>query len=252
MAMWQALALAAGIWCGDDAPKAGAKPADDANDPAMAALQQVQDIVGQWEGEGAKADKSAVWAEEMTFSWKFAKTGKMSLYAKFKDGKDDQPGRYFDEAAILFDPATSKYVLKAYRKGAEEPLEFVGQRHESGLRFDRVKKGAAKDDFDRIEWKLLNDGDRVVYSVARKLGKTYRPIASVGLNRQGTTIAAKEGGNGPKCIVTGGAGTMAVSHEGQTYYVCCTGCRDAFNADPQKFIARAKAKEAEAAKKAGG
>ena len=41
----------------------------------------------------------------------------------------------------------------------------------------------------------------------------------------------------------GGAGTMTVSYNGQTYYVCCTGCRDAFLAEPEKFIAKAKAKK---------
>ena len=249
MGGWRTLVLtfllAASLQAADDA-KTG-----EAADPALAALQQVQDVVGAWEGLGAKADKSAEWTEEMSFAWKFGKGGKMSLYAKFKDGKDDKPGRLFDQAAIMFDPAAKKYVLKAYRKDAEEPLEFVGVRHDSGLRFDRVKKGNARDDLDRVEWKILNDGDRVVYSVARRIGKTYRAVATVGLTRQGTAVASREA-NGPKCIVTGGAGTMTVTFEGQTYYVCCTGCRDAFNAEPQKFIARAKAKEAADAAKKGG
>jgi YHS domain-containing protein len=29
---------------------------------------------------------------------------------------------------------------------------------------------------------------------------------------------------------------MRVSYKGKTYYVCCTGCRDAFNDDPVKYI----------------
>ena len=29
---------------------------------------------------------------------------------------------------------------------------------------------------------------------------------------------------------------MTVSFGGKTYYVCCTGCRDAFNEDPEKFV----------------
>ncbi len=37
-------------------------------------------------------------------------------------------------------------------------------------------------------------------------------------------------------MVTGGAATIAVSYGGQTYYVCCTGCRDAFTAAPEKFV----------------
>jgi YHS domain-containing protein len=31
---------------------------------------------------------------------------------------------------------------------------------------------------------------------------------------------------------------------GMTYYVCCTGCRDAFNENPSKIIAEYKARKA--------
>jgi YHS domain-containing protein len=58
----------------------------------------------------------------------------------------------------------------------------------------------------------------------------------VGYQRQGTKIAAV-GGTGPICVVTGGAGTIAVTHKGKTYYVCCTGCRDAFLDDPEGTLA---------------
>ena len=30
---------------------------------------------------------------------------------------------------------------------------------------------------------------------------------------------------------------MPVMHKGKTYYVCCTGCRDAFNDDPEGILA---------------
>ena len=51
--------------------------------------------------------------------------------------------------------------------------------------------------------------------------------------------------DGPECVVSGGKGTMAVSFQGKTYYVCCTGCRDEFKANPEKYV-----KEYEAKKKA--
>jgi hypothetical protein len=50
----------------------------------------------------------------------------------------------------------------------------------------------------------------------------------------GESLGAREKKN--ECIVTGGLGTIAVSYKGQTYHVCCSGCRDAFNDDPEKFI----------------
>src|SRR5439155_27072915 len=46
-----------------------------------------------------------------------------------------------------------------------------------------------------------------------------------------------------ECVVSGGVGTMAVSYKGETFYVCCSGCRDEFNANPEKYIKEFKAKK---------
>ena len=52
---------------------------------------------------------------------------------------------------------------------------------------------------------------------------------------------------GARNIVSGGLGKIKVSYKGQTYYVCCTGCQEAFKDDPEKYLkeyAERKAKEA--------
>ena len=64
----------------------------------------------------------------------------------------------------------------------------------------------------------------------------YFRIAEVGYTRKGTSLAV-EGADGPECVVTGGKGTIRVSYKGKNYYVCCTGCRDAFNDDPEGILA---------------
>jgi YHS domain-containing protein len=35
-----------------------------------------------------------------------------------------------------------------------------------------------------------------------------------------------------------------VSHKGETYWVCCSGCRDAFNENPEKYIKEFQEKKA--------
>ncbi|MBI3832649.1 MAG: YHS domain-containing protein [Planctomycetes bacterium] len=51
-------------------------------------------------------------------------------------------------------------------------------------------------------------------------------------------------------MVTGGLGTISVSYKGQSYYVCCGGCKQEFNDNPEKVLAEAKArKEKEKAEK---
>ena len=51
------------------------------------------------------------------------------------------------------------------------------------------------------------------------------------------------GETGPECIVSGGKGTMAVTYQGKTYYVCCSGCRSEFNENPAKYVAEYETKK---------
>jgi YHS domain-containing protein len=57
-------------------------------------------------------------------------------------------------------------------------------------------------------------------------------------NKEGESLGATA--KKPECIVTGGAATIKVSYMGKEYFVCCSGCRDAFNETPEKFIKAAK------------
>ena len=61
--------------------------------------------------------------------------------------------------------------------------------------------------------------------------------------RVGRKFAAGDGK--PECIVSGGLGTSTVTYKGKQYYVCCSGCRDAFNENPEKFIKELEAKQKE-------
>ena len=36
--------------------------------------------------------------------------------------------------------------------------------------------------------------------------------------------------------MTGGLGTIQVAYNGKTYYVCCSGCREEFAANPKKYV----------------
>ncbi len=46
------------------------------------------------------------------------------------------------------------------------------------------------------------------------------------------------------CVVTGGLGKIAVTYKGQTYYVCCSGCKDAFEENPEKILKEFEARKA--------
>jgi hypothetical protein len=214
------------------------------SDAAMKALQDIQDLIGVFEGSGL-SDVSKGWSETMDGKWKFNKNGRVSLYFHFAQTGEKSPGRLVDEAMITYDPEKKAYIFRAYKAGDKSEtalIEFVGNRKQGSertLRFTRTNKGNADDKLDQLDIMVLNDGDRINYLFYRRVGTSnvYRSYARVSLDRQGTSIAGSAA-KGPKCIITGGPGTMAVAYQGKTYYVCCTGCRDAFLAQPEKYLAK--------------
>ena len=146
---------------------------DEDREAVIAALQEIQDIVGHWQGNGSLDDKSAGWDESIECQWKFNKNGRVSLYLKFGGKTEKARAHIFEEAMITFDPAREVYVLRAYVANQDEPLELEGKpKTASTMVFDRTNKEGADDRVDRIDLKLLNDGDRLVYSVHRRIGKS--------------------------------------------------------------------------------
>jgi hypothetical protein len=76
---------------------------------------------------------------------------------------------------------------------------------------------------------------------AKKSATLVKKIATIGATRADVRFgAASKEEQGPKCIITGAPGTSTVMHNGQTYYVCCSGCRAEFDHDPEKWLKLAK------------
>ena len=72
------------------------------------------------------------------------------------------------------------------------------------------------------------------YEVRPKSKTLFSMRYKVGATREGVPFA--EGSGQPECIVSGGFGTISVSYNGQKYYVCCSGCLEAFRENPKKYI----------------
>jgi len=96
------------------------------------------------------------------------------------------------------------------------------------------------------QWQMtlaLLDNDQYLVELKRRSSATATPqsLDTVRQQRIGTSFAVAESDNpGPKCIVSGGLGTMTVSFDGKNYPVCCSGCAAAFNEDPQRWLSRLK------------
>jgi len=198
----------------------------DDDNPAKEALQALNDFVGSWNGAGSNMSKSENWSEKASWSWKF-KGDDISLVVDFKDSKD------FGKGELRYLADKKKYELKVNDKKGN-PMTFVGDLKKGYLTLDHLDSKSG--DTQRLTVNSAAGGVRFVYTLQRKpKGSTlYTKLYQVDFNKEGESLAG--GAKEKECIVTGGRGTIAVSYMGKTYYVCCTGCRDAFLENPEKIL----------------
>jgi YHS domain-containing protein len=80
------------------------------------------------------------------------------------------------------------------------------------------------------------EGVRFVFRYEKQTGGKglFNTVFAMNGNKDGESLAGG-GAKKPECVVSGGAANIAVQYNGKTYYVCCTGCRDEFLANPQKY-----------------
>jgi hypothetical protein len=202
------------------------------------ALQVFNDLIGSWRGtgtpEGTQEEKrKGFWTESISWSWHF-KGEDAWLTVTFEKGK------YFTNGELRYLPATEAFQLTLHTP-AKEALTFDGKIKDRILTLTRTD--AAKKETQQIVLSLLHSNRYVYrYEVKPQERLGFNKLYQVGATKEGVPFAT--GDSKPECIVSGGLGTMAVTYKGQTYYVCCSGCRDAFKDDPEKYIKEYEAKKA--------
>lgn len=204
-------------------------------DSPKEALQEVQEFIGGWKGAVDKA--GAVWKESANWSWRFK-------------GKDvwmtvDMPdGKIFKSGELRFLSNKGKYQLDLV-DAKNEKATYVGELKKGTLTVERVHPETK--DVEQLKINTAGGGIRLIYTFSTKPADRtlYKKDFQIAYTKEGETFGvASSLQKGPECVVTGGLGTMAVSYMGMTYYVCCTGCRDAFNENPAKIIAEYKVRKA--------
>lgn len=195
-------------------------------DTSKEALKALNEFIGQWKGSGeTKSGKTELWKESAEWGWDL-KGSEPSLKMKVTGGKQ------FSEGKMKYLVDKKKYELTVMTPEKKEQV-FVGDIKGKKLILTHVD--AESKDKTTIEMSTNNDGARFVYNVSvqkRGIGLSRKTVV-VGLSKEGASFA---GGKKAECIITGGLGTIAVSYNGKTYYVCCSGCRDEFNANPKKCV----------------
>ena len=213
--------------------EAGKKGGDDPKD-AKEALQALQEYIGGWKGNGtSEKNKSDIWKETSDWSWRF----------KGKDvwlSVNMSTSKMFKGAEMRYLTDGGKYQLTLIDKKDNKTV-FEGTLKKNALTLERKNDAG---DIEQIKLNIVGGGDRLVHDFAVKPAERtlFNKVYQISYTREGVTFGAA-GEKKPECVVTGGLGTMQVSYMGQTYYVCCSGCRDAFNDNPAKIIAEYKKKK---------
>ncbi len=215
--------------------------ADDAQvDPAKVALKALNDFIGTWKGTGGPdkprpGPRDPVWKETINWSWRFKGKDAWLVF-------DVEGGKYLTGGEVRYLPNKKVYTLTA-TDAQKQNVEYEGKLDAKGyLTFERLETTSGE--VQQLVMNSAGDGVRFVYRYATKpKGRTvFTKLYQVAASKEGESLGKVEKKN--ECIVTGGFGTIAVSYMGETFYVCCTGCRDAFNEAPAKFVKAFKEKKA--------
>jgi YHS domain-containing protein len=204
---------------------------------AKEALASFHDLIGEWRGVGMPRRGSQVgaWIESAEWVWDFQEKAPVLRY-------DVKKGQLLVSARLTWNPEQKHFHLKASLPN-DTTREYTGQLDETKklvLEAPADVKGTSH----RITVTQLNEKRTLILHEERTGQGLYRRVAEVGYTRAGTSLAV-EGAGELECVVTGGKGTMAVSYQGKTYYVCCSGCKQAFDDDPAGIIAAYDKKVAE-------
>jgi len=215
-------------------PKSGpagapAPQADPARDGEIKEkLKAFAAYVGSWKGTATPQDreskrKRAFWKETGGWGWSLAK-GRVGLVWK------PEGSRRFKEGFLTWDPGARLYRLRL-TTGDDRVLDLSGPESAGGKIELTGDDGKGK---IRIQFGQPNENRLTAVVFEQGEGQPgFLRTLEIGYTREGVQYA---GPSGPVCIVTGGLGTIPVKYQGKTYYVCCSGCKEEFEADPAKYV----------------
>ncbi|MCP4171901.1 MAG: hypothetical protein GY758_14135 [Fuerstiella sp.] len=194
-------------------------------------LKPFNSLIGEWRGVGQlqRGSRKGAWTEKVICEWQFTDAD-TSVVLKSIDS------RQFKQLQLRWDQENQQLVLN--RKTKEGVHEYRGPApndwpEASRLVTVRDDDGAAY----RCTIQQLSDiRVTLLFEKQTSPNGSFRRIFGIGYTRDGAKLAHSGTGQ-RKCVVTGGLGTIPVSFQGKTYYVCCQGCVQAFNEAPEAILA---------------
>jgi hypothetical protein len=236
--------FSAGGWSDESSSAQHSAESAETRTAAVTGLKPLGMLVGEWRGVGQprRGSRVGAWLEQAQAAWDFSSDQAKLVFTSDAD-------KQFQSVRFGWDPAAEAATAVVLPAGSDEVQRYVTDPETSR---DMVHVFVSVTDGDdpqsRLTLRRLSD-IRVTLLFERRTSATasWRRVAEVGYTRAGRKLATVGAGS-PQCIVTGGLGSMTVSHNDKTYYVCCEGCRQAFDADPEGTIEAYRERLAEAKK----
>jgi hypothetical protein len=223
----------------------------------MSRLKPLQVMLGNWRGttrreyEGFKAVDSHEWIWDLR---------SQSDQPALASASDKSP--YLKKASLTWNPTDAVFELTATdREGMERTFrgDYTDPVHEiigpddklhRVFRLELTQTDQSAQTVGGDRWQISftqQENNRYLLEVAKRRGTAaFRRFDTVSTQREGTSFALSDSSYGEKeCIISQGLGTTAVSWKGKTYWVCCSGCKAAFEEDPETWIARAEKRKSE-------
>lgn len=208
-----------------------------ANPQSDVELREWQSFVGQWRGVGQvrRGSSEGAWRVNSQWKWEFEADNHALVY-----GAED--GKYLKQARLQ----VTKSGLALTVVDGEKTIAFKRSEEALANQLVFVAPESLESGLARVSMRLVAKGDRLLISLDRRTRSgRFTRMGELGFTRQGSQFG--QGTTFVECVVTGGKGTIPVKHKGETYYVCCTGCKDYFEQDPEKVLAEYRERRAEEA-----
>lgn len=220
-------------------------------DNVLEALKPLQIMLGEWGGTTFKKIGGFSSVETLDWVWDLQTDPAQPALVMNAD-----KSRYYQDARLTYLTDAQKYQLTLKDKAGKEriyegdfsvPLKQVPGDDDPNVMHTTYKLSLAlvePADEKKHAQIILNqqNNNRYMFEIYDLRGDSYARIDTINTRRKGTSFAKSDSDYGDKtCVISGGLGTSQVTYNGKSYWVCCSGCRKAFDADPEKWIAKHEA-----------
>lgn len=214
-------------------------------------MKPLQIMLGNWHGTTQKEVGDFKGLDKSSWVWDLKTDRKQPAMVMTSDANP-----YFRQARLTYFPDRKVFQLKATdNEGTVRTLEgtfiqpaetFQGDDRQPHVKY-KVELTQVDPPAQRDAWQIVfnqQDNHRFLVEIGKKRGSRFMRVDTIATQREGTSFAKSDEGYGQReCIISGGLGTMPVTFKGATYWVCCTGCKAAFEEEPEKWIAEFQKKK---------